>query len=231
MIKNGTILLFLLSTFVFAQKNKKEFPIEISEFTELICKGNFTVFLKQDSMSSLKIISTKKGIKDIKTTINGRKLEIIDLNKTDIPTEVFLNYRKINSIQLAGKVELKNDLICAFDSLEIKTSGNTRCTINVLSKKINITSKTKSKNFIEGEIETLNVHCFSNSYFNLDKSIVLKSTINLHDYSKATVNTNQALYGNLGSFTELEVKGFPKPLDLFQEKGSLLNTLDTLLIK
>jgi hypothetical protein len=212
------LCIFLFGT-SWAQRNKKEFKIPISEFSEVVCKGDFTIYLTQDSMAKLALVGSQKSYNELEVTQDGKVLEITDAYKNDSPMELFLNYRILDKINLFGKVEMESRLLCAFDTLDVHLSGKSTIKLIALAPKVSCYLETVSKANIQGNIDKLRIECLENSSCRVEEIQNLRTTLVLDDYSKGYIQTNQALYGRVGESAQLEIKGKPKPFDMIIDEG------------
>ncbi|MCT4664480.1 MAG: DUF2807 domain-containing protein [Flavobacteriales bacterium] len=169
---------------------------EISEFTNLRCVGDFTVYLRQDSMSRLEMASTEEALKNMQVDIDGKQMIISNKNTAEqAPVEVFLRYKQIDLIELMGQVELQNKLLCAFDSLKIKAYGGSQIEVNFAVKKMEVNLNTQAEMMLKsGIIDTLKIEQNENSQFSLlETAQVFKVFSELYDFSQATIQSPYTL--------------------------------------
>ena len=158
------ILLLLISTLLLALQNseaQKQFIQTTADFTKIEASGNANIYLTQGKSHTYLLEGTPEDIENMKVEVKNGTIHISQQSRSwkmkSKPVNIYLTFKKLESIQSSGSIDIIGDAMLELGDLTLSASGASDVKIHVNAQKIKISSSGGSDVVLNGKAQVLDV--------------------------------------------------------------------------
>jgi len=183
-------------------------------FTKIETSGSMKIVLKQDSLSSVRIVADDNIQKEIQTRVKGNTL-IIDMEGSFCdsgPIVIYLGSKNFDGIDASGAVEIISDGKLNVQDFVLDLSGSSKVELDLNAANLKTISSGSSEIMLKGQAGIHELELTGSSKIEALDLVVGKYRINTSGASYSRINVLNEMEINSSGSSEVEYRGKPNKI-------------------
>ncbi|WP_176767686.1 head GIN domain-containing protein [Daejeonella rubra] len=200
----------------------------IDPFTKIETSGSMKVVLRQDSLSSLRIVADDNIQKEIQTKVKGNTL-LIDMDGSFCdsgPITIYLGSRTFDGIDASGAVEIISDGKLNVQDFAIDLQGSSKVILDLNAANLMTSSSGSSEIILKGQAGSHELDLSGSSEIEALDLIVGKYRINTSGASHSRINVLNELDISSRGASKVEYRGKPVKITNDESGASSLKSIN-----
>jgi len=197
-------------------------------FTKIETSGSMKIVLKQDSLSSVRIVADDNIQKEIQTKVSGNTL-IIDMDASFCdsgPITIYLGSKNFDAIDASGAVEIISEGKLNVQDFVLDLSGSSKVVLDINVANLRTSSSGSSEIILKGQAGFHDLDLTGSSKIEALDLVVGKYIINTTGASHSRINVLNELEISSSGASEVEYRGKPARITNDESGASSLKAIN-----
>lgn len=183
----------------------------VGPFTKIETSGSIKVVLRQDSLSSIRILADDNIQREIDTRVKGNTL-VIDMEGNICdggPVTIYISSKNYEGIEASGAVEIVSDGKLNVNDFDLDLSGSSRVSLDINAANLRTSSTGASEIKLAGQAGSHNLDLSGSSSVEALDFVVGKYHIESSGSSKSRINVLNELDIRSSGSSDIQYRGNP----------------------
>jgi hypothetical protein len=202
---------------------------QLSSFSKIDLSGAYKLILKQDSVSSLRIVADDNIQDEISTVVSNKELKIKLKGKAYCdpgPITIYASVAQLSAISASGSVEINSEGQLKTGNFNLDLSGASKVNLNLIADVVRTKGSGSTELNLTGQATEHNVDLSGSGNLTAFDFVSGKYNIETSGASHCQINVLNELNVRTSGSGDIEYKGNPKVVNNSQSGSSSIRKVE-----